>query len=264
MSEPFRLELRGSCAVTFDLMKANAEANRKTVPLLQQATIHGRKLAVCGGGPLIVNDLDELRAWDGDVWGVNHTAAWLVKQGVNATFVTVDPILVDVEPVENALIATVCDPRLFKRFAGKNVRGFDLHETDATAMVGGSSTVTRSPSISLRMGYADVSFFGCEGSYEGSTHVDRNAFEPYIFIIRAGGKDYKVEIALLQQCKELTAIFNEYSAIYKNRSGGLLRAMIENPDTWEIAGVSAALKKVIEAENGSCGQYEKAYEPIAA
>lgn len=244
-------------------MKARAMLNRRVCKLVEPAPPHLRKLAICGGGPLLVNDLDELRAWDGDIWAINHTAAWLVKNGVNATFITVDPILTEVEPVDNALIALCAHPHLFECFKGRNVLGFDLFETGTKDdVIGGASTATRAPALALRMGYVDISFFGCEGSYESNTHVDRHANEPYALIVRAGGKDYKVEVALFNQCREFMTLFPRFGWIFKNRSHGLLRAMMENEDTWEVVGVSAKLKELIESEQGPTGIYDKPYEPL--
>lgn len=254
---PFRIEIRPAGLIAYEEVKARAAMNQwGGVEVVKATPLHDRKLAVCGGGPLLVHDLDELRAWDGEIWAINHTAAWLGKQGVRATFVSVDPILYNVEPVEDALISLTCDMRLFQAFEGKRVRAFEIFEVNEEVTLGGTSTVTRIPSLAMRLGFKEVHFFGCEGSYDAQTHVDRNADEPYVVVVRAGGRDYKAEMALYLQCRELAAMFRAFPNVYHNRSGGLVRAMVEHPDTWEVVGVSTKMKELLEAENGQHGMYE--------
>ena len=250
MKKPFRLELQTDCIVPLPRMQENAE--RCSAPRVQMAPPHGRKLAIVGGGPLVAHDLPELQAWHGDVWGINHTAGWLVENGIDAMMVSVDP-----QPwtppanVRRALLATCADPSVFEQLAGKDVKAFDLHETALGGIFGGCTTATRMPILALRMGYTDISFFGCEGSYSGDRdHVDRHNGEAMELIIRAGGNDYRCETGLLIQCQDFAAIFGTFGNFFKNRSGGLLKAMIENPDTWEIVAVSAAMRDHLEKVNG--------------
>lgn len=254
---PFRLEFRAACVVGLEYMQANVAANA-SLPRIQNQEGHSRPLAVVGGGPLIVDDLDELRAWPGDVWGINHTAQWLVEQGVPATLFTVDAEPFETS-VERAIVASCCDPRLLANIP--RVEVFDIVETHPTGFSGGRFSSTRAPIVSLFLGYRDVSFFGCEGSFTSSDHVDRNDDKPDQLIVRAGGVDYRTCPQFMVQCEELRQIFT-FDAVFKNRSRGLLKAMIEHPDTWEVVAVSAALKQHLEEVNGKHGIYEKAYEPI--
>ena len=66
---------------------------------LQRAPIHGNyprltprtgHLAVVGGGASALRQLEDLRAWKGDIWGLNQTAAWLLSEGVDCELFTVD------------------------------------------------------------------------------------------------------------------------------------------------------------------------------
>lgn len=253
----FRVEIKPVGTLPSETFLDRVVLNRKAVEVVRKSPLHDRPLAICGGGPLLVHDLPELRQWKGDVWAINHTASWLRKQGIKATFVTVDPILYDVEPVDEALISLTCDPRLFERMP--HAKGFDLFETSREMMIGGTSSATRIPSLAHHLGYRKIHFFGCEGSYEGDqTHVDRKAYEPLILIVRAGGKDYKVELALYVQCQELAAFFKTFPDIYINRSGGLVKAMMEDAD-WSVVAVSEGLKAMLESENGKQGWYDQRY-----
>jgi hypothetical protein len=248
-------------AAAVEGLRRNAAANARH-PQVARCMPHTRKLAVVGGGPLVRHDLEELRAWDGDVWGINFTAGWLNANGVKATLFTVDPVPF-VTDAPDAILATVCSPSLFEHFEGR-VRGFNLAITDPDCgLYNGAFSSTSAPAVSLKLGYVDVSFFGCEGSFENQDHIDRHEDRPDKLIVRAGGRDYITCPPYLIQCDELRKLF-VFDNVYHNRSGGLLSAMIENPDTWEVVGVSASLKQHLESVHGAQGLYEHPYVPAAA
>jgi hypothetical protein len=262
---PFRIEIKTRCIASMDALLANAAANAHW-PRVYRTARHERRLAVVGGGPLVIHDLDELRAWDGDIWAINHTAKWLNDQGVRATLYSIDPMPMRTE-APDALLANVCDPDLVKSFAGR-LRMFDMAEThpdgiDGGLPGGGITSAIRAPALAFYMGYLDVSLFGCEGSFGETDHVDRNEDEDMQLIVRAGGADYRTTPGFLAQCEQLSTLFRTLTAAFHNRSGGLLKAMIENPDSWEVVAVSAALKTHLEAVNGPCGMYEEPYRPAA-
>lgn len=258
---PFRIEIKGECARSRDYLRKNAEINSRHPFIETSFKPNGRKLAIVGGGPLVIHDLPELQSWEGDVWGINFTAQWLNENGVQATLFTVDP-----EPFEvhapDAILGSVCDPSLFEQFEGR-VRTFHMLQTHEDGICGGSFSSTCAAAVALRMGYSDVSFFGCEGSYETQDHVDRHEGREAELFVRAGGKDYRTCPPFMIQCEELAKLLT-FDGVFHNRSGGLLKAMVENPDTWEIVAVSAAFKEHLEATNGKCGLYDEPYVPRAA
>lgn len=256
--KPFRLDIKADGPMPREELVRVAQLNAHQPRIVPQKP-HGRKLAIVGGGPLVVHDLPELRAWDGDVWGINFTADWLNENGVRATLFTVDPGPFE-SKAPDAILATVCAPMLFAQFEGR-VRCFDMLQTHPEGLSGGSFSSTCAAAVSLRMGYADVSFFGCEGSYEERDHVDRHEGRTDELIVRAGGKDYRTIPPYLIQCEELKQLFY-FDGVYHNRSGGLLKAMIENPDTWEVVAVSASMKQHLEQMNGHHGLYEEPYRGI--
>lgn len=262
---PFRIEIRTHCVASMETLLANAAANAHW-PRVHKSAPHGRRLAVVGGGPLVVQDLDELRAWDGDIWGINHTAQWLNERGVRAILYSIDPLPMQTSAPE-ALLANVCDPALARSFAGR-LRMFDMAEThpdgiDGGLPGGGITSAIRAPALAFYLGYLDVSLFGCEGSFGATDHVDRNDDDAFQLIIRAGGADYRTTPGFLAQCEQLSMLFRTLTAAFHNRSGGLLKAMIENPDTWEVVAVSAAMKRHLEEVNGHQGMYEQPYVAAA-
>jgi hypothetical protein len=222
---------------------------------------HGGKLAIVGGSPSLQDHLKELKGWDGDIWSVNYTAAWLHNQGIESTMIAIDPELIIDTPVESILLATCCHPDMMEKIKGKNVRVFDLIETALDGIGGGTSTAGRMPTLAIRMGYTDITFFGCEGSFVDSDHVDRDEAPQDLLIIRANNHDYKTRLPYIHQCETLVPFLKDYPEIFKDKSGGLLNAMTVD-DNWEVVAVSGPLKKALEEQNGDNGIFEGKYVSI--
>lgn len=252
----FRIDIQTQCVASLAVLAEYASQNAH-YPKITQAAPHGRKLAVVGSGPELRQDLEELSLWEGDIWAINTACGYLGAHGIESTFVTVDPLDVEFVVPGEALVSSSCHPNLLRRL--KSFRTFDMIETHPDGIPGGCVTATRMPSLAMRLGYLDVSFFGCEGSYESQDHVTHHNGEEQEVIVRAGGRDFRIETGLLVQCQDFVKLFNAFP-IFKNRSRGLLKAMIENPDTWEIVAVSAAMKKHLEEVNGQHGLYEHEYK----
>lgn len=258
---PFRINIQAQCVVSLDALKENA-ATCDGLERIQKQEPHGRKVAICGGAPSLVENLQELKEWDGEIWAVNGTAKWLNDRGIKATFLTCDPgdfSAWDFTGVDDALIATCCRPDLRGRF--KNCRLFDLCETHEGGMTGGTTSASRAISVALHLGYYEIHIFGCDGSFKlGNDHVDRHDDEQNILIVEAGGNQYATYMEYLLQCESLGSIMRLAPKVFKCRSGGLLKAVIDHPETWEIVAVSAAMKEHLEEVNGSQGLYETPFE----
>lgn len=251
----FRLTFIPVGCVSEPVITAQVAANMGR-RLVEHCAPHGRPLAIVGGGPSVLDVLDELKAWPGDIWAINNTAAWLAKHGIRSTLLSVDPdnFEFDKTGVADALLASCCHP---KAFDGLNVSMFHMIEHDPSGVAGGTSTASRAPALALRMGYFDMTFFGCEGSFVEADHVDRDEQKPEQLIIRAGA-DYKTTPPLLLQCECLSDLIREFPCFHE-KSGGLLRAMVKHPD-WEVVAVSGALKQNLIETNGDIGLYESKYE----
>jgi hypothetical protein len=258
--KPFRIEIKTECAFDLSVLKQYAELNARQ-PCIQKCAPHGRRLAIVGGGPLVVHDLDELRTWQGDIWAINNTAQWLTERGIDCTLFSVDAAPMRIN-ARDAILARYCHPELFEQFDSRAL-AVDFIETHPEGLSGGRSSSTRAPGVAFHMGYLDVSFFGCEGSFLEMDHVDRNEGIPEQLIVRAGGMDYRTDPGFIIQCEELAQILR-LDGVFHNRSGGLLKAMIENPDTWAIVGVSPAMKKHLEEVNGYQGLFDLPYQPLQA
>ena len=256
----FRLEIISQCSEPLDRLKENARTCAG-LPRLQKQEPHGRKLAIVGGGPSVADRLDELQAWDGEVWGINATALWLKNHGVEAKFVTVDPGPFPKEwmiGVEEAYLATLCHPQMREFFP--KVSFFDMFETDPDGIKGGTTTASRALSLAIHQGFYDVTLYGCEGSFTiGQDHVDRNEMRPEMAVVQAGDEHFVTYLDYMTQTETLADMIRLAPNVFKQRCGGLLEAMIKHHDTWAIVAVSDALKAQLEEINGPQGLYESRF-----
>jgi hypothetical protein len=237
-------------------------------PEITFAAPHDVPLAIVGGGPSALRALDELKNWPGHIWGINQSASWLIEQGCTAPVwlfsVDPDPCLAEwVTNVERAHLGASCHPKLFEALKGKEVHLFHTREIPGVtnpieAMVDdgtqapeikcnlmGPSSVCRVFLPAAMQGYKDVTFFGCEGSIEERTHAYRHENRPRQMVIRAGERDYITTPDFYITTTFLVNVMREFSLL-KEKSGGLLRAMLEFPDTWEVVAFSEELKKKID------------------
>ena len=248
-----RLTIHEDCGASIEELLNNYRTCNGLERISKQQP-HGRKLAICGGGPSLEKHLVELKDWDGEIWAINNTGKWLLDNGIKSVFVTVDsahPDLFRLDGMDEAIISTTCHPELRTRFS--NVSLFDLIDTTEGGIPGGSSSVGKLPALSVHQGYFDITFFGCEGSFPlGRDHVDRHeGLTDSMLIIRCNGSDYLTSLPLVSQCEYLSSVLKGAPNVFKNRSGGLLEAMT-NDDDWEVAAVSSGLRNHIMEHNEVC------------
>lgn len=238
------INFSAQCGTSEETLKEQFKASigRKSI---QPSPYHGRKLAVVGGGPSVLEHLDELKEWNGDIWAINYTGTFLLNHGIKSTFVTIDGGWFDTSKltgIESALVTSCCDPELYDAFPDVTV--FDAIEISETGIIGGTTTATRMPHLSAMLGYGDVSFFGCEGSYIGQDHIDRHVGNDPL-IVRVDGIDYVTNPEFLMQAQNLAEIFRNYPQIYKDRSGGLVSALTKCLG-FSVVAVSESLKRSLE------------------
>ena len=235
----------------------NVRANRDKPPPIATGR---RRLAVVGGSPSVGEHLDELKQWDGDVWGINSTAYWLQSKGIDCALFTVDPLFNGNGTATKAILASCCHPDLVNA-CDSSV--FHLIEQDPDGVIGGCTTAGRAPILALRLGYTEVHFFGCEGSFSDTTHIEWNetvGFESQLLI--KAGETYKTAPELLKQCEELGGVIRAFPTVFFERSGGLLGAMLRHWDEWEVVAVSDGMKADLIARCGDIGLYEKEYADV--
>lgn len=250
----YRIEVQGHCHMEADVLNANSEHSAALgLPVIEKMSlINAGHLAVVGGGRSVLDQLETLRAWGGAIWAINGTCQWLASEGIESTLFSVDPDPCLAELAVGcgkAILGSHCDPLVFHVLKDADVTIFHSeHVKDAVSpMIGGSTSATRVPKAALMLGYREIHYFGCESSYDGATHTFKDeAGNEKQLIIRAGGKEYRTTLQFMVQAENLAKLIRELPHLFKDRSGGLLAAMVEHWDTWEVVALSGALRDVID------------------
>lgn len=232
-----RIDFRGLGCVSSETADRNL-AYSATLNL-RPVSASRERLAIVGGGPSITQHTDELRAWNGEVWAINGAFQWCRAHGIDAAFVTIDPMpvqnhLFTLEGVTRAILSPECDPSLFKSLAKADIQLFPVRARGAT-------TATAVPTVAVSAGYREVHFFGCESSYSTQTHAYQNWEHEEWLELATKHATFKTKAEFFMQAQWLAGIINAAPNVFKDRSGGLLRALIEDPE-WDITALSPAIR----------------------
>ena len=259
MTEPVRLSIEAKCNTNIGDIVVNKN-NSRNYPRVTWGILRYPMCAVCGGGDSLKENLNILRTWPGHIYGVNDTAGYLSDNGIPSFIYSIDGTKVPYrkgKKIKGALFAS----RVNKvQFTFKNIRVFDMAEDDKQGVGGGVSGVGRTVHLFLRMGYRGITYFGCDSSFSGSTHLSGTqniAFENMV-IVRAGNKEYLTNAAMILQAQFMVDCFIKYPQYLVNASSGLMQGMLENPDTWSVIAVSEDLKK--QYESLGCKEWNKPYK----
>ncbi len=223
-------------SITNEARDANAVENKKLG--LPEHRGSG-PLAIVGGGNSINDHIEELKAWPGEIWAVNGTINWCLDHGIDAVFFTVDAQTAEVWPydlskVRRAALSIDCAPSMFA--ALKNAEVTTLPEPD-----GGPTSANSADLISQQAGYVGVTYFGCEGSFLDTTHAYKaSAIEQWV-IVKVGDDLFRTKPEFLEQSRIMAEVIRALPQFYSERSGGLLRAMVEHGMEYELMEVSDAL-----------------------
>jgi hypothetical protein len=243
LSGPVDLSIEGQLPVPLAAVMKNIEAAAaRGLPGIPRLSRCGRHLAVVGGGPSIQEHVGELQAWcadgQGDIWAVNGAWNWCHENGIEATFFAVDPHPIvttwarakDGSLPDHSIISVCCDPGTFDLLEGR----VDIAiRQGAEDLRGGSSTAGLAPHLAALMGYADVTFFGCESSYAmGRSHAYMHEPRDEELIIIADGCEHLTAPDFMMQARELATFIHEIGktspGFLSERSGGLLRALLND------------------------------------
>jgi hypothetical protein len=229
-------DFQGVCSVSADVLESNA-AYSKGLNLPSPKTTAG-KLAVVGGGPSVKQHLVELKDWDGEIWGINGAAALLIEQGIGATLFTISPNKYPTEylaGVDRAILSFNCDPWLFDSLKRADVSAFDIDGH-------GPTSVCAAMPLALKLGFAEVWLFGCEGSYGQETHAYQNTPSPADIVVRIGGTDFPTNIGYFMQTRLLASLVTGAPDFCKDRSGGMLAALADDPEGWDVIRLPSEMK----------------------
>lgn len=201
------------------------------------------RLAVVGGGPSIRHHIDELKAWDGAIWAVNSTVNWCMEHGIDAAFYTVDAAKlhrwrVPFDQVKRAILAIDCDPAMFEALKGADVSMLPMPD-------GGPTSANSADWFAIEAGYSGLTYFGCESSFEDTTHAYASADIETWIAVRVGGQDFRTKPEFLEQARIMSEVIRAVPSYYSERSGGLLRAMVEHGMEYELIEISPAVESML-------------------
>lgn len=263
LQPPIEISWSGEPPVTPEQIQAQlVEAEERQLPTLTIATpASGPPLAVVGGGPSTLAHLDVLKSWDGDIWAINGTYAFLKKHGIKSTFIALDPhpIVADwaKDVDDKAMIVSRCHASVFDALKanGAEIVTFDLvNDGKANGIHSGSSTATCTVHLAIRAGNKNVTFFGCESSYiPGQTHAYQHEERAYQLIARVNNEDFLTAPDFMVQAIELSALIRDCPDFIKEQSGGLLRAMVTDPH-YDVIWVSPGMLSRMTLKQGQLSE----------
>jgi hypothetical protein len=248
-----KIAFEGHVPVPHDeMLRHVAHAHALGLPLIREAPPHERPLAVVGGGPSITNHLAEIRGFS-DVWAINGACRFLRENDIESTLVSVDPcdfLAPRVSGAKRAILASRCHPDVFAALADADVQIFDLVNDVEGGHIVSTATAMMAFSVAPFLGYRRVVFFGCEGSYTNRTHayMDEAELQEGRFTVEVDGRRFDTSPDLYMLTTAMTEVMRlTVPGAFMERSGGLLRALVECP-THDIVAVSESLKRQMRME----------------
>jgi len=244
-----KIPFSGQSAIPLDRLAAQRDYSLGLgLPRLGEAGPVAPRLAVVGGSPALLDHLDELRDWDGEIWAINDCWHWLKTEGINATYYTIDPLgnrLWTVDGVKRAVIAERLNPLIVDRLIAQGAdiemmilgSGPDeiLHDTSAA----GTATYA-----ALRRGHTSVTYFGVTGSFTGNSHVYRNSPGGRLWVT-CGGEAYLTSPQLIMQVEFMAPLIRKFPSFIEVRGDGFLPAMIEHGD-YDVTHVSRDIHEALQ------------------
>lgn len=220
--------------VAVEVMRKHAEINRARG--LPGVECRDRPpLAVVGGGHSLAHALDELRAWTGEIWACGSPYQWLTVHAIESVFFNADPMDETIDlarGASKALLADTVNPGVFDVVGSAEI--FDLNDYGH-----GNTSASISAHLAISRGHKEVTYFGCDSSFEGSTHLYKDEDWEAHILVECNGQQFRTKPQLLMQAEMLSAFIRMAPHVFKERSGGLLSAMVESEDYDVIAGNAA-------------------------
>lgn len=239
--------------IEHEKLLANIEhCNSLNLHRLERIQPHSRRLAIVGGGPSVLSTVEEIQCYS-DILAVNGACKWLRDRGIDSTFLSLDPSPKVAEwalGAKKALLSTRADPSVFEVLKDADVTVFDIRNDVEDGICTGTSTATAGFHLAPMLGFYDVTWYGCEGSFPtgagipgvqgGTTHAYQNEDRPASFVLRCNGEDFYTTPDFYLQSTELAAFMRKFPKHYHERSGGLLAAMVKDPEH-DVVSVSRHL-----------------------
>jgi hypothetical protein len=247
-----KLTFRPSPAFPAEYLERNKVDNQRLgLPVFGEAKGTLGALAVVGGGPEVARYVDELRAWDGEIWAINGAFDWCKERGIHATFFTLDA------SIELATIAAGATKAVLADWCPTDVVGavngpVQLVRVEGTPL--GCSSAASAPMLAAIAGYPSLTMFGVESSFRGEQeHVYQwQLAVPSRALVECGGREYLTSPSLIMQAEYLADIARKVGGYVMVKGDGFLPALIEHGD-YEVLKVSRDLVRSIDIARNAAG-----------
>ena len=182
------------------------------------------KVAIVASGPSVGDYVDTLKAWDGEIWGINRAFEWMRHRGIKPTgFLGIDPEWFLVECLPNIpddvtyYLAAQVHPGVFDHLKDRNVRLWFMADgqvklpKDAHLIYGGSTCLGRAPNLAYALGYRDVHIFGGDSSYTHKQYVHGDELPANWVPAELNGRIFKTQRNLMLQASEFVEQMVEWA-----------------------------------------------------
>lgn len=197
------------------------------------------RLAVVGGGQSALAYVETLRRWNGEVWAINGAYDWCVERGIDCRFFSADPQPLVVEYARRAKKATLppwCHPDIWT-----NIPDVEIADFFPTF----SASAPNVAAVAFDLGFESITFFGCDCSFSDTTHTYEDHPDAATMIVMANGMEFKTTPAYYTQAQEVAALCREFPDLIKEMSGGLVRALVIDPD-YSVTSMSEPVGMMFE------------------
>lgn len=242
-SNPLHFLMQKLC-VSMEAYRANVSYSMERYPIASNVEAHGIPLALVGGAESVKEHLDTLRNWPGHIWSIKGAVKWLKQNGVESTVVSCHPTYKDEDwpdYASAALLDAGCPRALFERLKVP-VEIFLTMGQEPRNVSGSVTTLGKCPHLALMKGYREIHFFGADSSMTDQSHVYENRHSPDQIKVMCNGQEYLSQPDWIWQAEYISDLCRKVPKHMVNRSGGLLKAMIET-ETYEVVSVSEPLWK---------------------
>lgn len=237
----------------------------RKLTLARLGSVKKGKVAIVASAPSVAEYVDVLKAWDGEIWGINGAFAWMMHRGIKPTgFIGVDPeemlkdYLIQMPDDVTYYIASQVHPGVFDHLSGKNVVLWHMSDREvkwplgSTIVHGGSSCLTRAPWLACLMGWQDVHVFGGDSSFTHKTHVYGGNLPSNFCYAEAGGEVFKTHKVMLVQACDMVDLVQSFPGTITIHGRGLMQSMVQDLKN------SGVLEKLLEEETREMGHMNRA------
>ena len=218
---------------------------------LQELRPNSMPLAVVGGGHSTTKNIKELQDFDGEVWAINEAFQWCNDNNIKATFYAIDPspdLATVCGGVKKAILGDTCDPSLFEALKDAEIQLAEIRGPNGIQAT--ISAAATAPFIASRIGHTHLTYFGCEGSFETTTHLyegprTKNAPNPRLWV-NCGGTEYLTTSQYVMGTEFIADVARMVPTWITAADDGFLAALIKHGD-YDVTHVSREIQNALEA-----------------